>query len=330
MNQPVFTGFRPWIGPLALWAAVGVAAPPAAAPPAADAKPAAAPRKPAALLLETTDGLELHAWHYPAEVPEGGSATATVILLHDLEGSHESLEPLALELQAAGCDVVAPDLRGHGASTARPGGALDVRSLKKTDFEMMAAARGGQIREQSATRGDVEAVRNWIKGKAENRELGMDPLFVVGSGLGAAIAAAWTAEDASWPAGTKGKQGRQVRGVVLISPTWTTRGFSISGPLGNEALKTEIPLLLIAGTNDRDAEKLFEQLKRQRPTNWLKQRVDGETEKAARLEDRSKATLFLVEVDSANRADALATDKAVAPHKVIGQFFKMVLGRPVR
>lgn len=333
-----------WAGLLAC-AAAGLADPPAAAPappaaapaaaaPAAKAPAAKAPEKaakPEELVLETSDGLALHAWYYPPLLEEEEEqTTATVILLHDLEGSHTSVEPLALALQAAGCGVVAPDLRGHGASTSRGGAGLDVRTLKKPDFELMAAARGGQRREQSAVRGDVEAVRNWIKAQAEDGELDMQRLFVVGSGLGATVAAAWAAEDANWPDGTKGPQGRQVRGLVLVSPAWTTRGFSINASLANAAVKQDIPLMVIAGQNDDDAGKVFEQLKRQRPRTWFHQKPDRSSEKAKDVPDASKADLYLVELPSTRTADALAADRTLNPAAVIGKFFTMALERPRR
>jgi alpha-beta hydrolase superfamily lysophospholipase len=303
--------------------------PPATVPPQARAT-ADKPAPPEELVLDTTDGLALHVWHYPAKVAEDAKPTATVILLHDIEGSHRSVETLAQALQAAGCDVVAPDLRGHGASTARPGGAIDLRTLKKADVELMAAARGGQIRDQSAIRGDVETVRNWIRRQAEDGNLDMKRLFVVGSGLGAAVAAAWTAEDANWPAGTKGDQGRQVRGLVLLSPAWTTRGFSITGALANDAVRTEVPVMVIAGRADRDAAKVFDQLKRQRPTSWFQQRADGTKDKAAKLDDPARASLFFFEFDSTRTADPLASDRTLNPAGVIAKFFGMALARPKR
>jgi predicted alpha/beta-fold hydrolase len=81
--------------------------PPATVPPQAIAT-ADKPAPPEELVLDTTDGLALHVWHYPAKVAEDAKPTATVILLHDIEGSHRSVETLAQALQAAGCDVVAP------------------------------------------------------------------------------------------------------------------------------------------------------------------------------------------------------------------------------
>lgn len=327
-----------WAGLLALSAA-GLADPPAAPAspavpaPAVAAAPAKAPAKaakPEELVLETSDGLELHAWYYPPLLEEDEPTTATVILLHDLEGSHTSVEPLALALQAAGCGVVAPDLRGHGASTTREGGKLDVRGLKKIDFELMAATRGGQLREQSAIRGDVEAVRNWIKRQSEEGAVDMQRLFVVGSGFGAAVAAAWAAEDANWPDTASQTQGRQVRGLVLVSPAWMTRGFSISGPLANATVKEKIPLMVIAGQSDRDAVKVFEQLKRQRPKTWFHQKPDRTNEKGKDVPESSKADLFLIEVDSTHTADDLAADRTVNVGSVIGRFIQVALDRPRR
>lgn len=372
MNTQFARGSWAWVAVLPMWPLAGMAAPPAvappppvSAPPAAVAQPAApqpvagqaapgptAPQpaagqaapgpaaaapeagaqKPEELVLATSDGFDVHAWHYPARVEEGSAPLAAAILLHDLEGSHRSVEPLAQALQAAGITVVAPDLRGHGASTSRLGtkDAVDVRLLKRPDFELMAATRGGQIREQSAIRGDVESVRNWIKRQAEDGSLDMNRLVVVGSGLGAAVAAAWTAEDANWPTVTKGPQGRQVRGLVLVSPAWTTRGFSIGAPLGHEAVKAAVPVLLIAGRNDRDAAKVFEQLKRQRPDDWFRLRADGGQEQAKKLADPAQASLFMVELDSPRTADALASDGTLNAAKVITKFFGMALAQPRR
>ncbi|NBW88060.1 MAG: hypothetical protein EBR23_14840, partial [Planctomycetia bacterium] len=83
---------------------------------AADPVPAAAGKEnaPQELLLETSDGVAIAAWYYP--LPKDAASLGTVILIHDIDGSHRTVEPLAKALQAAGCAVVAPDLRGHGAS----------------------------------------------------------------------------------------------------------------------------------------------------------------------------------------------------------------------
>lgn len=311
------------------------AAPPAAPPAGQAAQPpadvAAEPVRPAPeeLDLQTTDGLRLKAWYYG--VPKDSTPAATVILVHDLEGSHTSVEPLALALQELGFAVVAPDLRGHGASTTRAVAgqreSLDARKLKKNELEFIPQSAGGSVREQSTVRGDIEAVRNWIKRKSDDGELDIDRLCVVGSGAGAILATMWTAADWSWQPIATGPQGRQVRAVVLVSPVWATKGITISTAMANDALKQDIPLMLLGGGNDRDAERLFEQLRRYRPAGWFEQRPGRQPEKAPKLGKIADASLVYIELDSTLSADKLATDAAATVAGRIKTFLSLVIDR---
>jgi alpha-beta hydrolase superfamily lysophospholipase len=292
-----------------------VAAQPAA-PPAAAAKPAVDATE--RLQLETSDGIEVAAWHYP--VLEGTAPLGTVILLHDLGGSHRTVEPLAKALQAAGCTVVAPDLRGHGQSPIKtlPAGDGDQsRILKKPDFEMIAATSGGRVREQSGLRGDVECVRNWIHARIAEGRLAKAPLFVVGSGLGASIAASWTAADAMWPDIASGPQGREVAGLVMISPAFATKGYSLAPALATDTLKRFVPVLVIAATDDRDAIKVFDQMKRQRPKEWFDGRhpktTDTDAGKEASPAAASEATLLLLTSSAGRKGDTLAALRSADP-----------------
>jgi len=288
----------------------GLAAQPAATP-AAKAPEAPTETAPKRLTLETTDGVELAAWFYP--VPEAAESLATVILLHDLGGSHRSVEPLAKALQSAGCAVVAPDLRGHGESRLKkiPQEHEDQsRLLKKPDFEMMVATRGGQLRDQSGVRGDVECVRNWIKKQAEDGTLRMKPLVVVGSGLGAALGTAWTVADALWPDIATGPQGHEVSGIVMVSPTFTTKGYSIGPALATDPVRRTVPLLVIGGTDDRDAVKIFEQLKRQRPKEWFDGRFPKVGEKDSSPVAAAEASLMLLTPPLATSGDQLASHRS--------------------
>lgn len=333
------TPLRLRIGSFAL-AAVGVPWMPARAgepapvaqPPAAAASgPAADAPRVVPLSLETSDGVDLKAWFYPPLLPaddDSASSLATVILLHDLAGSHRAVDPLARGLQAARCAVVAPDLRGHGESrrSRTRSDEIQSRSLQKPDFEIMAAARGGQMRDQSAVRGDVEVVRNWIVRKADEGGIEPNRLFVVGSGLGASIALGWTAEDWAWPPLVTGPQGRTVRGLVLLSPSWTTRGFSIGPLLGGDAMKHGIPVMIIAGRGDRDTERIYDTLRRSRPQAWWEHR-EG---KGPKPEARPKAgdTLLLLQYGTEATGDALAVDGGVNATATITGFFNHVLARP--
>lgn len=272
------------------------------------------------LKLATSDEISLAAWYYPATKPETDDGkdkksppVPVVILLHDLGGSHTTVEPLAVELQSRGIAVVAPDLRGHGASKLPDGSEdadADGKSLKKGDFATMALTSGGRVRDQAAQRGDVEAVRNWIRGRAAEDNLAVDRLVLVGSGLGAAIAAQWAIADAAWPDLASGPQGRHVRGLVFVSPTWVTRGFSVSPMLANEPVRRTLPVLVIGGANDADAVKLYDQLKRQRPDEWSEKRAGQPLANAPKLKQDSLPSLYLRQFDTELSGDRLA---AVVP-----------------
>lgn len=283
------------------------------------------------LQLETSDGIRIAAWYYP--VPDDAKAVATVIVVHDLEGSHKTVDNLARNLQRAGCAVVAPDLRCHGASGSRPAGsggkgdAADPRLLKKIDLESIAAATGGRLRGQSALRGEIEAVRNWIKQKSDSGTLDIDHLCVVGCGLGATLASMWTAADWNWPPTTTGPQGQQVRALALISPVWATKGISMSLPLTSDAIQHKIPILVMAGKGDRDAIRLFDQMKRFRPNEWFQQRSGQPADKAKDLEDPAEGTAFFIQTDTSLTADKLANDPSLNVADQIKTFFALALAR---
>jgi len=287
---------------------------PAQTAPAAAGDEAATAAAGERLKLTTSDDVALAAWFYPAaeseeEAGPGDDAKVpVVILLHDLDGSHESVEPLAQALRSAGMAVVAPDLRGHGATKVPEGkGANDSKSLKKPDFERMVVTSVGRVREQAANRGDIETLRNWIRDNADKHRLDPEKLIVVGSGVGAAVGAQWTVLDANWPDLASGPQGRHVRGLVLVSPAWTTRGFTISPALAAEPVRKTLPVLVIGGTPDSDAVKIYDQLKRQRPDSWSEKRTGQPAPtQAAKLGADDRPSLYLRQFDTALSGDRLA------------------------
>ncbi|MEI6037644.1 MAG: alpha/beta fold hydrolase [Planctomycetota bacterium] len=294
------------------------------------AKKSAATNAVEELSLETSDGVRLVAWYY--RVNEDTKPLATVILLHDLEGSHKSVEPLATALQEAGYAVIAPDLRGHGASTRRVWAngkeeEIVAKAFKKTDLELMAATTGGRMRDQAGIVGDIETVRNCIQRKSVDGELDINQLCVVGCGTGATLAALWTTADAAWPPLVSGPQGQQVRALVLVSPIWATKGLSISPALSSDILKREMPIMVIAEADNRDATRLFDQLKRQRPQDWFEQRLDQPFAKAPKLEKPADATLFYMQLDSTLSGDKLAADSTAGIASRVQTFLSLVLSR---
>jgi len=279
--------------------------------------------------LETSDGVRFGAWHYAA--PPETKPTATVILIHDLGGSHKSVGDLARALQRAGCAVVAPDLRGHGTQTQRSGEGDPHVLLRKVDFEAMAASHG-RVRDDPASshRGEIEAVRGWIRRQADAGTLDLDRLCVVGSGLGATLAAMWTVADWNWPPTTAGPQGQQVRALVLVSPAMSKRGLSMVGPMATETIRSSVPILVLAGAGDREASRFFDQLKRFRPKAWFQQRDGQPPEKARDLEDPGDATAFLIQYNTTLSGDKLATDTTLDVASKMKTFLDLMLDKKPR
>jgi alpha-beta hydrolase superfamily lysophospholipase len=294
------------------------------------------PPEPTALKLETSDGISLAVQYFAAAGKS--KPIATVILVHDLGGSSKPFEPLAKALQQAGCAVLVPDMRGHGGSSiaAYAKAAADgnqSKLLKLPDFKAMAATYGGRIRGQSDVQGDIEAIRHWIKQHSKEEKLELDKIVVVGSGLGAAVAATWTVADAAWPTIASGPQGGNVRALVLVDPAFATKGFTIGPALATEPVKTTLPILILAGGGSRDAPKIFDQLKRARPTAWFDSRLyDANERKNTSPAKDSEASLLFGQVDVRDRAgnpvggDALAASPQ--PSALIAGFVKLVAERP--
>lgn len=313
----VHTSFRIALVGLALALPVGGGA---ADPPAAVAAAANAPQE---ILLETSDGVPIAAWYYP--LPKDAASIATVILVHDLDGSHRTVEPLAKALQAAGCAVVAPDLRGHGKSVmksalAGAAGEGQSKALRKGDFEAMAASVGGRVRDQADMRGDLECVFEWIRQQAAKNDLQMEPLVVVGSGVGGTLAARWAAADAAWPPLPTRPQGRQVDGVVLVSPAFTSKGFTIQPALSPDLIGRAPPVLLLAGEDDRDSAKIFDQIKKNRPRGAF----DGRKAAPAGADGNDSPTLFLLQLPVKRSGDALASYRSADPRQ--GDTATMITG----
>ncbi|KGC08255.1 PGAP1-like family protein [Burkholderia multivorans] len=131
--------------------------------------------------LRTADGVELASYRWPADA-RAAAPRATVALLHGLAEHAGRYAPLAARLNAAGIDLLAIDLRGHGHSPGkRAWVARFDEYLDDADALVAEAARAST------------------------------PLFLMGHSMGGAIAALYAIERA--PA-----RARTLAGLVLSSP----------------------------------------------------------------------------------------------------------------
>ena len=209
--------------------------------------------------LQTSDGVELRATYYAST--EGKDAVP-VILLHGFKGDRREFDELALFLQQSGNAVIAPDLRGHGDSTkmVRPGSGavvtLEASKLRKEDFSLM-------------TEKDVETVKRFLMKKNNSGELNIEKLCVVGADMGATVALNWAALDWSWPPLATGKQGQDVKALVLISPQFSFKGIPITGAINVPAIRRDLSVMMIVGKGDpasmRDATRIHKALEKFRP-----------------------------------------------------------------
>ena len=264
--------------------------------------------------LVTSDGVPLQLAYYPPQ----GKATTTVILVHDIGGSEKTVRKLAAGLQKAGCAVAVPDLRGHGASKNTDLN-ISKKRLPVNQLRMISASGGSKIRQGPYLKGDLETVRNWLVKKEAEGDINLKQLCVIGSGLGGTLAATWAVADWKWPKNTLGPQGQQVQTVILISPVWADQGISITNALsvrttsGQREVKPlleHLPVMIIAGSNDRQSSQLFQRLKGARPTSWFQESENGTKQQSKRRPSPTQpktGPLVFEEIRSSLRADKLAS-----------------------
>ncbi len=221
--------------------------------------------------IQTRDGVELSLTYYPSfasKDPVLGKQVTPVVLLHDEKDTQGMFSSLVGRLQTASRDpnqpsfaLVTVDLRGHGVSTRQtaPNGQtrqLDSAKLNRNDLLAMSAQ-------------DMEAVRGFLVGKNDAGELNLNKLCLVGVGLGATVAVNWAAQDWSAPPLLVGKQGQDVKALVLVSPQWKYRGIMMQQALRVAALKKGAAWLLVFGEQDADQvadeRRIFRQLEKFHP-----------------------------------------------------------------
>ena len=118
---------------------------------------------------------------------------------------------------------------------------------------------------------DMEAIRSFLVDKNDAGELNLNKLCLVGSGMGASVAANWALQDWTAPPLAVGKQGQDVKAIVLISPRWSFNGLSMQDPMKFTPLKKNVAWLILGGSQDAkakpDFDRIQKQLERHHPVN---------------------------------------------------------------
>lgn len=216
--------------------------------------------------LTTSDGVQLRLTYIPGSARKGtdqAKQTTPVVMLHDFKSTRTVFMPLAAQLAAAGQGgaqspsfaVILVDMRAHGESTKQispQGGVadLDAAKLSKEGLYAMASL-------------DMEAVRNFLVEKNDDAELNLNKLCIVGSGLGAGVAANWALQDWSAPPLAVGKQGQDVKAIVMISPRWSYNGLTMEDAMKSLLLKKNVAWMLIYGAQDQKLKPDFQRIEKQ-------------------------------------------------------------------
>lgn len=227
---------------------------------------------PEVVSLITRDGVQLRITYFPS-AKRAGTAEAKqvspVVLLHDQKSNRAVFNALAQRLQDTGDTqkgaafaVLSVDLRAHGESSKQqlPDGTLTTFDPAKLNKQSLLAM----------TAYDMEAVRSFLIGKNDAGELNLNKLSIVGAGMGANVGVNWALRDWSAPPLAIGKQGQDVKALVLISPTWSLMGLSFQLPMKSRPLKENVAWFIAYGVQDAkvkaDIARIEKQLERFHPT----------------------------------------------------------------
>ncbi len=222
-----------------------------------------------------------------------------VILLHSSKGARGDLRPLALALQAEGHAVIAPDLRGHGDSTA----GVPASGQRTSDYQAMVTQ-------------DVEAVKNFLIDRNNAGELNIEKLCLVGLEMGSVVALNFAARDWSWPVLASGKQGQDVKALVLISPEWSYKGLRINDAVAQPQVRSALSLMIVAGGGNskfaNEAKRLYSAFERYHPAPPPE-------------EVSEKQTLWLRLLPTTLQDAQLVNEKSMLVDRIVAKFIELRL-----
>jgi hypothetical protein len=133
--------------------------------------------------------------------------------------------------------------------------------------------------------------------------------------MGAVVAINWAALDWSWPVLATGKQGQDVKGLVLISPEWSFRGARINDAVVHPNIRGDVSALIVVGRRNSallpGARRLHSALARYRPNN-----------------DGAKRTLWLETPQTSLQGTPLLNEKTLGVDQMILDFVELRLADP--
>jgi pimeloyl-ACP methyl ester carboxylesterase len=252
----------------------GEPAPPVPAKPAAPPVPAEKPTpgktaetkdegppEPQRMFLDTKDGWKINCLYYPPRPKlKKGTEVVPIIAIHGWGGQGGEYSYLATGLQMYGHAVVVPDLRGHGRSTTKRYPNNDMVSIK---FDSLPQA---DIQNMGL---DIETVKKFLLQKNNDGEVNIEMLTVIAADVSSIVALNWSVSDWSWPVTTAGKQGQDVKALVLLSPVLSYKKLNANSTLTTPTISRVLSLMIAVGEKDRkalsEASRIHSRIEKLRP-----------------------------------------------------------------
>jgi len=211
------------------------------------------------------------------EEVDPGKETSPFILVHDWGRGRNDLLAMASFLQAQGHAVIVPDLRGHGESLRMRGTSETLDQTKFKKSEIASAVR------------DIDQCKRFLQEKNNEGIINIDLLNVVAVGDSSHLAIAWAMSDWTWEPVAGIKQGKDVKSLILFSPTKKFAGSSLKklakDPFISGRNSTPLPLFVVwGGRSDaaKECGEFIDTLRKFRPeapqeddmaTRWFKQNL---------------------------------------------------------
>jgi hypothetical protein len=159
----------------------------------------------------------------------------------------------------------------------------------------------------------METVKSFLIVQNNAGELNIDKLCIVGAEMGAIIAADWAQLDWSWPVLSNGKQGQDVKALVLISPESNFKGMKLIDAVSAPEIRGELAIMLIAGRkNSRYSEEASKLNK-----HFAKYHVD-----------KTSPTLELLRPETKLQGAKLLSEKSLGVEAAIVKFVDLLVKKP--
>jgi hypothetical protein len=112
--------------------------------------------------------------------------------------------------------------------------------------------------------GDIDVCKAFLIKENNQEKLNIDKLCIVGAELGATLAMNWTIVDWAWPVLGGVKQGQDIKGIAMLSPSFNEKSVMATAALRSPVIQKELAIYIAVGEGTRtaldDAKKIHKPL----------------------------------------------------------------------